>query len=391
MPDFHDPIRHSESLSQAYAEDKRPLGFFLTAGCPFSIRINGNPLIPDMAGLTSSVEQGIPQGALRESFFRAKNALVADGIANPNIESILTFLRSLRQVAGCDHVRGFSASELENLDKAIGDQIMTQVHVTLPESMTSFDRLAMWIGSRRREFPVEIFTTNYDLLIEQALERARVPHFDGFVGSRNPFFDHQAIEDDQLPARWARLWKLHGSINWAIDRSGSAIRTVDPGSAEHPLIHPSHLKYTDTRRMPYLAMIDQMRAFLHRPSAALVVCGYSFNDAHLNEVLLQGVQSNPTAIIFALQYGGLASYPSAIKLSGSNSNFNTLAEDEAVIGTLRAPWRLPQSAGPSQEQWSVFWESIGQESEGRVPGKFLLGDFDQFGRFLALLVSTPGG
>jgi len=390
MPNFHDPVRHSESLSQAYSEDKRPLGFFLTAGCPFSIRINVNPLIPDMAGLTKSVEQGISKGPLQENFLRAKDALVADGNANPNIESILTFLRSLRQVAGCDQVRGFSASDLENLDKAIADQIMTQVNVTLPDSVTSFDRLAMWIGSRRREFPVQIFTTNYDLLIEQALERARVPYFDGFVGSRNPFFDHQAIEDDRLPARWARLWKLHGSINWTIDSSSNAVRTVDPNSSEHPLIHPSHLKYTDTRRMPYLAMIDRMRAFLHQPSAVLVVCGYSFNDAHLNEVLLQGVQSNPTAIIFALQYGGIANYECAIKLSVSNSNFNTLAEDEAVIGTVRAPWKLPQSAGLTQEQWSVFWASTDQESEESKPGKFLLGDFDKFGHFLALLVSAPG-
>lgn len=36
-----------------------------------------------------------------------------------------------------------------------------------------------WISGTGREHPVEIFTTNYDLLFEQALERTHVPFFDG--------------------------------------------------------------------------------------------------------------------------------------------------------------------------------------------------------------------
>ena len=34
----------------------------------------------------------------------------------------------------------------------------------------------------------EIFTSNYDLIIEKSLEAIRIPHFDGFVGSYEPFF-----------------------------------------------------------------------------------------------------------------------------------------------------------------------------------------------------------
>src|SRR5206468_2462821 len=82
---------------------------------------------------------------------------------------------------------------------------------------------AAWLSSIQRTKPVEIFSTNYDLLIERGLEIALVPYFDGFLGSVNPYFSDSAADfkDDadnlsHLPRTWARLWKLHGSIGWRV-------------------------------------------------------------------------------------------------------------------------------------------------------------------------------
>ena len=44
------------------------------------------------------------------------------------------------------------------------------------------------------------------------------------------------------------------------------------------LIYPSHLKYEQSRKMPYLAMIDQLNRFIRQPNSLLIVSGYSFND-----------------------------------------------------------------------------------------------------------------
>jgi len=44
-------------------------------------------------------------------------------------------------------------------------------------------RFAKWLLKTSRQSPVEIFTVNYDVLLECALEAERVPLFDGFVGS----------------------------------------------------------------------------------------------------------------------------------------------------------------------------------------------------------------
>lgn len=388
MSDFHDPVRQATSLSEVFAQDKRPLGLFLTAGCPFSIKRAEpphKPLIPDIAGLTAIVAAKLPAD-IRAKFDLASKSLEEDGRAHPNIEDILTYVRSLRQIVGTGSVREFNVAELDALNGAISEQIVKIVNVELPEDPNSFDQVARWIGSTQRSFPVELFTTNYDLLLEKALERNRIPFFDGFSGVQNAFLDQQSLEDDRLPARWARVWKLHGSINWKLDELGNAIRSNVSDTAACPLIHPSHLKYSESRRMPYLAMIDRMRAFLKQPSALLAVCGYSFGDDHLNEVLLQGAQANPTAAIFALQYGLLEGHKEAIKLGEACANINVLAADAALIGRNRAQWLAKQSTGLSANESSTFWKSDGEAVGDLVGGHFLLGDFVQFGKFLSRVV-----
>ena len=158
---------------------------------------------------------------------------------------------------------------------------------------------------------MSIFTTNYDLLLEQAFERNAVPFFDGFVGSRRPFLDIHALEVDDVPARWARIWKLHGSVNWTLLADGSVVRSLPTSPDGQRLIHPSHLKYEESRRMPYLVMQDRFRAFFRQPSATLVTAGYSYSDQHINELLVDGLRGNPSAAAFAMLYGALDTYTEA--------------------------------------------------------------------------------
>ena len=244
------------------------------------------------------------------------------------------------------------------------------------------------MGAIPRTHPVEVFTPNYDLLLEQALEESNVPYFDGFVGSRRPFFDAYAIEEDVLPPRWARLWKLHGSINWSQDQNGVVFRGENIAGIERHVIHPSHLKYEESREMPYLAMIDRLRAFLKRPAAVLVVSGYSFRDDHLNANMLQGLQGNATAVIFALLYGRLADYDAATKLASSRANLSLLAGDSAVVGTKQAPWR--QITAEEIGSVSLAVESMTQSHSNSELDQvwFALGDFTRFGLFLGELIGA---
>jgi hypothetical protein len=218
--------------------------------------------------------------------------------------------------------------------------------------------------------------------MEQAFEDQRVPYFDGFVGVRRPFLEAQAMEEgDHLPARWARLWKLHGSINWRHDERGvfrAESFTSDPGAL--PVIYPSELKYEQSRKMPYLAMIDRLKGFLRRPNAILVVVGFSFSDQHLNEVLVSSLAGNPTGVVFALQFLGLGDYGHLFAESRRRHNLLAFARDQAIAGTREGSWTSDAVGGPRRGMTAV------KDPAGNDHFEFTLGDFNELAGFLADLV-----
>jgi SIR2-like domain len=359
-----------------------------------AIRLDASktPLIPDIAGITKIVRDKL---AAKEHYGLILGTVDAhfqeDGRDSVTVEDMLTHVRALRAVAGKAKVRGLSAEELDKLDETICALIHEVADKLLPNLETPYHRIASWVDAVPRDNPVEIFTTNYDLLMEQAFEDSRVPYFDGFAGVRKPFFDLRAMEEDMLPPRWARLWKLHGSINWYQVEGKGVFRgtTAEDGSSKR-VIHPSHLKYQESRRMPYLAMIDRLRAFLKQPTATLILCGYSFRDEHINEVIVQGLQSTQTAIAFALLYGKIAESPQAVTLARKRSNLSILAQDGAVISGRESKWPEgdAESVQPDNSMW-VQWTPVdlGKEN-GNLTAEFTLGDFAVFGQFLQELVGA---
>lgn len=387
----HDPLREAAYLKQCLSEDKRPIGFLLAAGCPQSIKDEyGQPLIPAIDALTVKVGEEMAKSDTAVAYSKVIANLHADGIAKPNLEQILTHIRALFEVAGKGEVRGLDGAALKELDKAVCDKIVEAMKRELPVEGTAYRRLASWIQARERKEPIEIFTPNYDLLLEQALEEHSVPYFDGFIGARKAFFDTRAMEEDRLPARWARLWKLHGSINWwrteGVD-GGIAYRGQRVGDSDRHMIHPSHLKYDESRRMPYLAMIDRLRSFLRKPSAVLVCCGYSFGDEHLNACLDEGLRGNALGALFALSYGEMSGYPHAIKQAERLGNFSLFAEDRAIIGTRKGTWaEREQTAIQPGGSVAVAWKDGG--TNGRKAAQFTLGNFEEFGKFLAELMGA---
>jgi hypothetical protein len=388
MMHFHDPIRQLGYLQQSLSQARKPIGLFLSAGCPLAVKTPENkPLIPDIEGLTNVIIDVFNNSEYQKLFQRIIKNFEYDERPKPNIEDILSHIRSLNQVAGRGEVRGLKADELSLLDDNISKKIVEIVSKSLPNNDTPYHKLAMWIGAiPRTTEPVEIFTTNYDLLMEQALEELRVPYFDGFIGSRDTFFDSYSMEEDRLPSRWARLWKLHGSINWRQNEKGIVSRGEKfvPGDYRY-IIQPSHLKYDESRRMPYLAMIDRLRSFFKKPNAILVINGFSFGDDHLNEILLDSLRTNSTAIIFALVYGEIAKYQKAIKMASTTHNFNLLAKDEAIIGTRCAPWMEKEKCDTHVDYSEIEWVPK-KDSDSLQLAHFKLGDFQVFGNLLSDLI-----
>lgn len=401
MDNFHDPIRHLKYLRQSLSQDNESIGFFISAGCPLSVEMPDGewPLIPDVANLTKFINE-LQAGNEKYSVLLTELKKAEKNIEN--IEDILSFLRSLLLVSKGGDVRGLCEQDLLDLEQQICATIAKKLDVSLPDNETPYHRLGKWIRSIDRKVAVELFTTNYDLLMEQALEDLEVPYFDGFVGSRRSFFDLRAVEDNLIPTHWSRLWKIHGSINWYQEKVGEQKKvyrsSVIKQDASH-LIYPSHLKYEESRKMPYLALIDQLNRFIRKKSSFLILSGYSFNDGHLNDTIINALKANPTAMVLGLMYDRyeiksgddhIERYPAAYRLAENQHNLNIWTFDKAIIGTNLGCWRkAPNKDDGDLDLLKFICVNKKTDDSDETEDLIKLGDFAVFTDFLKKIIGTP--
>jgi SIR2-like protein len=374
------PYRQIDILQQALVSDKSRIAFLLGAGCPVSIRVQdggkNERLIQDIEGLTNIVRDTLTDKNIDK---------IVDRIQLPDdkkvtIEDILSHVRLLSEVVGEGNIDGFTEKNLAKLEKGICEKITDAVSKELPDNETPYHQLASWIRGIPRNNPVEIFTPNYDLLIESGLESKNIPYFDGFIGSRKAFFDLHSIEHEELPPRWVKLWKLHGSINWWMDPNGKIFRGHSESAENKQMVFPSHLKYDESRRMPYYAMQDRLGHFLAAGQAVLVTCGYSFVDKHLRAIILERLLANPYAICFGLLHSGLEKYPEALICAKKTANLSLIANNGAFIGGQQVSWNAEEDNIAEHYDYCVEKKEANADTETSLSCK--IGDFQVLGKFL---------
>jgi hypothetical protein len=377
----HNPDRFIADLRQILSQGRKRIGLVVGAGAPMSLRVDANgklsdagtPLIPGVDELTSLVSKGLEDETERSAVTTLAQALGE----KTNIEQILSQVRLLEKAIGAAKMQGLDSKGYELLGTHICEQIGKIVAVKLPEERNAYNELVAWISGTIRAHAIEIFTSNYDLLFEEAFERARIPYFDGFTGGSAPFFDPVTVASDDLPSRWARLWKLHGSIGWALER-GNIVR--GRGRSSTQLIFPDHLKYDLTQKQPYTALFERLRQFLRNPDTLLLTIGFSFRDPHISTVIEEALSANANAAAIAFQFCPLESEWAACRIAADLPNLSVYAPDGAVINGVHGIWRPGETEKSWEEIRPTFW---GVRQEGEQP-YFLLGDFARFARFCAL-------
>jgi hypothetical protein len=351
----HDPVRFATDLSAKLATRSRHVCTFLGAGVA---RACG---LPDVATLESQVLKALPKKD-REAFTRQ--------LDSRNLEGALSRLRRIAALLdGAQQIDGLTADAATRLDAAVCQEIVKALDLSRA-NLAPVVGLAAWVARADYHLPVELFTVNYDLLLETALEGLRVPYFDGFVGSLRARFQTELVEalasdPESVPRFFARLWKLHGSVNWAwqdheVVRLGQPV-THDLAAA----IYPSDSKYEESRRVPFVVLQDRMRRALHQPETLTLISGYSFRDEHLNEMLFDAAARRERSEFIALVYSDIPETLAdrAIRIP----NFQVVSKSEAILGGFRGPWKEPQE--PPPDLWT--------------DGHFALGDFRSFATYLA--------
>lgn len=160
------------------------------------------------------------------------------------------------------------------------------------------------IATRER---LNLFTINYDRVLEFGAELAGLHLVDRFVGSISPIFRSSRLNIDlhynppgiRGEPRYlegvVNFTKLHGSLDWsekdnvvrrfALPYGAKDINTYnqDEGSL---MIYPNSSKDRETAEFPYVELFRDFASSVIRPNSTIVTYGYSFGDDHINRILI---------------------------------------------------------------------------------------------------------
>lgn len=153
-----------------------------------------------------------------------------------------------------------------------------------------------------------IFTTNYDLYSEIALDKLGIHYVNGFSGGIKKYFNptifNYALAEkmDLSQSKWSvidnfvYLYKIHGSVNWIQDDEDSKLfkaREIQETSYANLekqnviLIHPTPLKQNASMGSPYSDLFREFQKKLMQNNNVLITIGYSFSDEHINNLIYQ--------------------------------------------------------------------------------------------------------
>ena len=351
-----DPSETVRGIQQILVSDKKKIAFLFGAGTSLARRSNNALFVPAVAEMTEKVEKKVIENAsLKPALEEIKKELLATPMYY-NVETLLTNVEDKIRVIGGGKLNTLDKQGFESFANIIRQniQIIVSVHTKIEpgqESLLVQYDFAKWIKNADRKYAVEIFTTNYDYLIEIGLEANEVPYYDGFTGGYMPFFNSESLEDMSFLPRQTKLWKIHGSLGLHEVVTDKKRKIVRKGTDhEDILIYPSSSKYSNSKKMPYTAFMDRLNDFLKQDDAVLFVCGYSFGDEHINERIFSALNTNSTSHVFVLYYDvwnkdGQKGYSltedcKLAKIASNNRRISVLGTHSAIIGSIYGIWKL---------------------------------------------------
>ena len=356
------------------------IGFFFGAGtsCSFGL--------PNITTLTSEVADTLSD-SLKADFEKVRKGLVhLTGRTTINIEDILNHVRQIRDITyekADSEYDGITGSVAKELDSEICKRIF---HVIMEKEnkadITDIQKFFAWYDTSYRDYVKEVFTTNYDMLFEKAMEANYIPYFDGFVGSFEPFFWSESVDRfvpcSDLTGSWIRLWKIHGSLNWEAenDVSNEKTKILRSGRVNDPknelLIYPSKEKYSLSRKLPFVAYFDRLRSYLLRGEQLFVFSGYSFCDQHINETVFYCLRQNARLFSVVLCFSD-EQVEYMQDFGKAYLNLCVLGPQKAIINGKLCKWVFDNSDGEDSKS-NYYWDE--------ASNVFLLGDYKKLIEFL---------
>ncbi|MCM3745361.1 SIR2 family protein [Sporosarcina luteola] len=202
--------------------------------------------------------------------------------------------------------RSFNITKQYLIESIVDDYSGSDGKVAITKSLYHSFYNALFSFRELKDFsPVNVYTTNYDLFNEVAMEDLDIYYTNGFTGSVIRKFDPTTFQlrlvDDEnrykekwsILRRYIKLYKIHGSIDWVYSSEyDSVIQTNNKDiDAKDILIYPTIDKHIETQQTPYSELFRALSVNLQKPNSTLIVLGYGFPDQHINHLISQSLSN----------------------------------------------------------------------------------------------------
>ena len=290
--------------------DVNNLSFLMGAGCSSLEGGDGKELgIPTMGGLAEGLYATLntqEKGYLKTTL----GIKIDEDRYKNNLEELMRVLYGHQFVL---ERQGASTDGVDGVIQKIKAYILDKCSPGNGEGSCS-DVVSLYMGFyaklmyRNSNLPkINVFTTNYDLFSEMALDEKGILYANGFSGFINRYFNpaifnYAYAEQMELKgSKWSAidnfvyLYKLHGSINWEESKSNGGmfnireVQSPDASQGNNVMIYPSPLKESASLGPPYSDLFREFQKKLMLEKNILVVIGYSFGDAHINNLIYQAL------------------------------------------------------------------------------------------------------
>lgn len=304
--------------------ETRNLSFLLGSGC--SLGPNG---IPTMVQLANSFYDP-DEATLRNLSDNVKKLMLSDACKKilkeynidystepfkTNLEIFLGTLYSLRFYL--DQTK--NKLELSKVDKVINETKHFILYQCLNKDnegkdtaiLDNYQNFYRKLSLRDSNLPKpNIFTTNYDLYSEKAMDELGITYTNGFSGFVERYFNPSifnyalAEQMDISSFKWSvidsyiYLFKIHGSVNWIEVDDGNKlfkIKELQNSSFDflkkekNLMIYPSPIKQNASLGTPYSDLFREFQKRIAQKQSVLVTMGFSFNDEHINNLIYQAL------------------------------------------------------------------------------------------------------
>lgn len=181
-----------------------------------------------------------------------------------------------------------------------------------------------------------IFTTNYDLLFEEAATFEKIPIENAFTGTTLRYLNIESflLQSGEVASgkvfisrkeATLRLIKLHGSLSW--HQHEGQFYEGQPANGDKVLILPSRNKVIDTLQSPYDSLFTLSSQILGEKCKYLLCFGHSFRDSHINKTLLLPKLKSGKLRIVAL----LKEVTSEVEELATQNGFSYITETKSKI------------------------------------------------------------